>query len=169
MVLPVHPGSRMTSRRVSRRVAVAAACVGLVGCRAAVERVFTPPTVALRDVAVAGLGVGGASLTVTLALANPNPYPLAASGATYRLYAGDSTEVGRGAVQLPLRVGARDSTLVQLPVDVSWSGLGRAGRGALRGGAVDYRVVGEVMASTPLGDRAVPIDARGRFTAAGAR
>jgi LEA14-like dessication related protein len=144
-----------------------AAALALVGCRAGVDRVFTPPTVALRNVEVVGLGVSGASLSVTLALANPNPYPLSASGATYRLYAGDSTEVGRGTVTIPLRVGGNDSTLVQLPVDVSWSGLKRAGRGAVRGGVVDYRVVGEVLASTPLGDRAVPIDARGRFAAVG--
>jgi LEA14-like dessication related protein len=151
--------------RTALRTAALCAAATLVACRAAVDRVFTPPAVALRNVEVAGLGVTGASLTVTLSLANPNPYPLAASGASYRLFAGDSTEVGRGSVSTPIRVGGRDSTLVRLPVDVTWSGLGRAGRGALRGGTVDYRVLGEVIASTPLGDRTVPIDARGRFAA----
>lgn len=128
------------------------------------ERVFTPPTVALRGVAVTGIGIGGAALGVTLVISNPNPYPLAATRASYRLLAGgDSTEVGRGNATQPLSVGANDSATVTLPLDVSWSGLQRAGRGALRGGAVDYRVVGEVVADTPLGERPIPLDARGRF------
>ena len=156
----------MQNRTLARwRPGLGAALLVVGGCRAAVERVFTPPTAALRGVQVVGLGLEGASLAVTLSLANPNPYPLAASGATYRLLAADSIEVGRGSIATPLRVGGRDSTLVTLPVDVSWKGLRRAGRGAARGGAVDYRVLGEVLASTPLGDRAVPIDARGRFAA----
>lgn len=164
----MHTGApmRIHRPRVRRALLVtAAAAVAAGGCRAAVDRVFTPPTVALRGVEVVGLGLGGASLAVTLALANPNPYPLTASGASYRLLAGDSVEVGRGTITAPLRVAGRDSTAVRLPLDVSWNALGRVGRGALRGGDVDYRVLGEVVASTPLGDRAVPIDARGRFAA----
>jgi hypothetical protein len=135
------------------------------GCRAAAERVFTPPSAALRGVEVAGFGAGGAAL----AIANPNPYPLAASRASYRLLAADSTEVGTGSASEPVRVGARDSALVRLPLTVSWSALGRAGRGAARAGTAEYRIVGEVIADTPLGDRAIPIDARGRFTPIGAR
>jgi LEA14-like dessication related protein len=159
-----------TVRRATRRAlaALAAACA-VAGCRAAVDRVFTPPTAVLRGVAVQGFGIQGAELVVTVALANPNPYPLSATGATYQLFAADSIEVGRGSSTVPLRVGGRDSTLVQLPIAVTWSGLGRAGRVAARGGAVDYRVVGEVLATTPLGERAVPIDARGRFAALSAR
>lgn len=146
-----------------RHVAAIAVTIGAGGCRAAVERVFTPPAVALRGVDVVGLGVGGASLAVTLAVTNPNPYALAAAGASYTLLTGDSIEVGRGTTATPLRVAGNDSAMVRLPIDVSWSALSRAGRGAIRGGAVDYRILGEVIASTPLGERAVPIDARGRF------
>ena len=153
-----------TNVDVRRRVLLPAAVVLLAGgCRAAAERVFTPPAVALRGVELTGIGATGAALTVTLALANPNPYPLAATRASYRLLAGDSTEVGQGSAAAPLRVAARDSATVQLPLVVSWAALGRAGRGALRAGAVDYRVIGEVVADTPVGDRSVPIDARGRF------
>jgi LEA14-like dessication related protein len=151
--------------RAARLGAALVAVAGVAGCRAAVERVFTPPTVALRGVQVTGVGLEGAALGVTLAVANPNPYPLAASSASYRLLVGDSTEVGRGTAAQAMRVGGHDSSLVVLPVTVSWAGLGRAGRGALQGGTVDYRVVGEVVADTPIGARTIPIDARGRFAA----
>ena len=155
-----------THRRFSTLALALTLAAGSAGCRAVVERVFTPPTVALRNVALTGLGLGGATLGVTLSVANPNPYPLAAARATYRLLVGaDSVEVARGAATEPLEVAARDSTLITVPLDVSWTALGRAGRGAARGGAVDYRVVGEVVASTPLGERAFPVDTRGRFAA----
>ncbi len=159
----------MSTRLRTRLLIATGALLAAGGCRAAVERVFTPPTAALRGVEVVGVGVQGAAIAVTLALVNPNPFPLAASGASYRLLVGDSVEVGRGTTATALRVGGNDSTTIRLPVDVSWSGLGRAGRGALRGGTVDFRIIGEVIASTPLGDRAVPIDARGRFAALGPR
>jgi LEA14-like dessication related protein len=145
------------------RHAALAIVIVTAGCRAAVDRVFTQPTVALRGVAVTGVGLEGATLGVTLAVVNPNPFPLTASRASYRLLAGDSVEVGQGVATESLRVGGRDSALVVLPLDVTWAGVARAGRGALRGGTVEYRVLGEVVASTPLGDRAIPLDARGRF------
>lgn len=161
--------SRSGCRVLRRTVAWLAAASALGGCRAAVDRVFTPPTAVLRGVALQGFGIEGAELVVSVALANPNPYPLAASGATYQLFAADSIEVGRGSSTVPLRVAGRDSAVLQLPIAVTWSGLRRAGRVAARGGAIDYRVVGEVRATTPLGERAVPIDARGRFAALSAR
>jgi LEA14-like dessication related protein len=135
--------------------------------QAAVERVVSPPSAALRGVQVTGVGLNGATLAVTLALANPNPYPLTAARASYRLLSGDSTEVGRGTAAEPLRVAANDSAVVTLPLEVNWNAFGRVGRGAVRGGAVEYRILGEVVAATPIGERAVPLDARGRFAPLG--
>lgn len=155
---------RVTSKRVLRAATIGAAMI-LGGCRAALDRVFTAPTVALRGVELTGLGLQGASLDVTLSIVNPNPYPLSAARASYRLLVADSTELGRGSAATPLRVAGDDSALVRLPLDVQWSAVSRAGRRALRGGVVDYRVIGEVVANTPLGERAIPIDAGGRFSA----
>ena len=140
-------------------------CALLGGCREAARRVFTPPDVRFDGARIASLGLEGGTLDVSLMIANPNPYPLTATGASYRLLAGDSVEVGRGSTSHPVRVGARDSARVVLPVELSWRALERVGRGALRDGDVEYRVIGEIEGDTPVGRHTFPIDARGRARA----
>lgn len=140
----------------------ALAALTVAACQAAVDRAFQRPTVAFRGAAVRGLGPEGGVVDVRLLVRNPNPYPLSAERATYRLLTADSVEVGRGEATDSLRVPARDSAEIRLPVAVSWAALARAGAGALGTGAVDYRVVGEVRARTPVGSFPVPVDARGR-------
>jgi LEA14-like dessication related protein len=122
--------------------------------------------VAFRGAAVRSVGPGGGVVEVRLLVRNPNPYALRAERATYRLLAADSTEVGRGEATDSLSVPARDSAEVRLPVSVTWDALARAAAGALAAGTgqVEYRVLGEVRAATPVGSFPVPIDARGRAT-----
>jgi LEA14-like dessication related protein len=148
-----------------RPAALALAAFALAGCRAAVDRAFQRPTVAFRGAALRDVGPDGGVVDVRLLVRNPNPYALRAERATYRLLTADSVEVGRGEAADSLRVPARDSAEVRLPVTVAWEALARAGVGALAAGAargaVEYRVVGEVRASTPVGSFPVPIDARG--------
>ena len=155
--------------RVLVAAALAASAASTAACRGVVDRVFTPPDVAFRGVALRGLGPAGGSVDVILRIHNPNRYALTATRVSYRLLVADSVEVGRGTSTDTLRVGARDSAAVRLPLDVNWRGLRAAGRQAVRGGAVDYRVVGEVVAATPLGGHTFPLDARGRAAAITAR
>jgi len=137
----------------------------LAGCRDAAERVFRTPTVEFRGADVRSVGLGGGSLDVVLRLHNQNPYALTATGARYRLFAGDSVPIGQGSTGDTVRVSARDSADVRLPVELSWQALGRAASGAMRDGQIAYRVVGEVDVRTPVGTRTVPVDARGRARA----
>ncbi|HVE78374.1 MAG TPA: LEA type 2 family protein [Gemmatimonadaceae bacterium] len=138
------------------------ALLALGACREAAERVFQPPRAEFRGVRIGGIGVGGASLEVALAVRNPNAFRLTATGATYRLMVEDSVEVGRGATTDTFTVAARDSAMVRLPLDVEWNALRRAVRGAAGDGQVEYRIVGEIRADTPVGTYPVPLDARGR-------
>lgn len=137
----------------------------LTGCREAARRVFTEPGVRFEGARVGSLGLEGGTLEVSLMISNQNPYALTANGANYRLLAGDSVEVGRGSTAQQVTVGPRDSARVTLPVEVSWRGLERVGRTALRDGSVEYRVIGEIEGDTPIGSRTFPIDARGRAKA----
>lgn len=158
---PVSPRSRSV-----RLPALATAALALAGCRAVVDRAFQQPTVAFRGAAVRAVGPAGGMVDVRLLVRNPNPYALRAERATYRLLTADSVEVGRGTATDSLTVPAHDSAEVRLPVTVTWDALARAGAGALAAGAatglVEYRVVGEARAATPVGTFPVPIDARGR-------
>ena len=156
------------SRRAVRAAALPLLFVLAASCRDAVKRVFAQPTVAFRGVDVGTIGVTGGALDVVLLVANPNPYQLSARRVTYRLLAGDSTEVGRGATTQPVVVAAHDSALVHLPLDVTWRGLRDVGRRALADGTVSYRIVGEIEADTPVGAHTFPFDQRGRYAALGA-
>lgn len=147
---------------IALRVLSAALLIALASCREAVERVFTPPRATFQGVALRTVGLGGGSVDVLLRIHNPNPYALTATRASYRLLVADSVEVGHGTSLDTLRVGARDSAMVRLPLDVSWRGLQEAGRSAMRAGMVEYRIVGEIEAATPLGAHTFPLDARGR-------
>jgi LEA14-like dessication related protein len=149
-------------RMRATHLVVALAAILLAGCREAAERIFRPPEAELRGVRLRGFGAAGSSVEVTLAIRNPNGYRLTAMGASYRLLVSDSIEVGRGVTSDTATVGARDSTTVHLPVDVDWSGLQRALRGAAEDGQVQYRIVGEIRTETPLGTYDVPLNARGR-------
>lgn len=168
----VRDARRRAARRPTSLATLAAVVVAIVlaaaSCREAVDRVFARPTVALRGVSVGALGVTGGALDVVLNVTNPNPYQLSARRVSYRLMAGDSTEVGRGETTQPVAVAARDSALVRLPLDVSWRALRDVGRRALADGTVAYRVVGEIEADTPIGAHTFPFDERGRYAALGA-
>lgn len=139
--------------------------VACLACSGLAERAFTRPTIAVRGVKVRSVGLGGGSIDVTLAIANPNPYPLPVQRATYAFALADSTEIGRGESATAFTVPAHDSTVVQLPLNVSWQGLRAAGRDAARDGTVDYHLIGTVTLDTPVGDPNVPFTAAGRFTA----
>lgn len=153
---------RASLRRPTLALLAAGAAAGAFACQAAVDRAFQRPTVAFRGAAVRAVGPEGGVVDVRLLVRNPNPYPLSAERATYRLLAADSSEVGRGEATDSLRVPARDSAEVRLPVTVAWAALARAGAGALGTGEVAYRVEGEVRVRTPVGAYPVPIDAPGR-------
>ena len=157
----------MADRRRRPRLACAlgfalALLATATACREAVQRIFATPTVAVRGARLESLDLAGGRLLVALAIANPNPYSLTATGARYRVLAGDSTEIGRGESATGVTVGAHDSATVELPIDLRWDAVTRAGRTGARRGALDYRVLGTITASTPIGPHDFPLDGHGR-------
>lgn len=152
----------MLPRRLAHAVALAALAAA-PACSRIAERAFTQPTIGVRAVKLKSVGITGGSIAVALSIANPNPYPLPVHHAVYSFALADSTEVGRGESAAPFTVPAHDSTVVELPVDVSWQGLRAAARDAARDGTVDYLLRGSVTLDTPLGDPNVPFESTGRF------
>jgi hypothetical protein len=78
----------------------------------------------------------------------------------------DSAMVGTGAIDGGFQVASKDTTLVRLPVDFTYRGLGAAGTQLLRTGSVLYRVRGDVTVGTPVGNFTRPDDRTGRFSSA---
>ncbi len=152
---------------MNRRNAVAAfAALMLAGCASLGMGGFREPLVHFNDARIRGLGLSGGAVDVVLSVYNPNHFNLNASRLTYRLMVEDK-EVGTGALANAFRVGGGDSTLVSIPVDFTYAGLGSAGRKLLENGSINYRVIGDFTVGTPLGNFTRPYDQRGRFSSFG--
>jgi LEA14-like dessication related protein len=152
---------------VMHRVLTTTVAVGLIAlsaCSRIAERAFARPTISVRAVKLKSVGLTGGSIQVALVIANPNPYPLPVHRAVYSFALRDSTEVGRGESPAAFTVPAHDSTVVDLPIDVSWQGLRAAARDAAGDGTVDYILKGSITLETPLGNPNVPFQEAGRFT-----
>jgi LEA14-like dessication related protein len=157
---------RVGSATVVSRAAIAGIAVVatlLSGCREVSRDVYRPPTVALRNVRVDGVGLTGGSLRVALLVRNPNFYPLSTARMRYQLLVGDSVVIASGVDSTQRRVASHDSTVVELPVQVSWQGLSTAGRTIAASGLVPYQLVGVITLDTPVGTHDIPVNQRGRF------
>ena len=152
----------MITRRAMIVVATAAATM-LAGCSAMKRRLYRPPTIALRNVAVDGVGLTGGSLRVALLVRNPNFYSLSTAGMRYQLLVGDSITIAAGLDSTHRSVAANDSVIVELPVHVSWQGISAAGRAIAATGLVPYQIVGSITLATPLGTHDIPVNQRGNF------
>lgn len=146
-----------------KKLAVIALALAAAGCSALGRQAFQNPVVNLRDVRVQGLGISGGQLEVQLSVYNPNSYRLDASRLTYRVFVGDSVGLANGAVETRATVQAGDSTIVNVPVSFTYSGLGAAASQLFRTGSVNYRVAGDVTVGSVVGNFTVPYSATGRF------
>ena len=145
---------------------VAAAAIAVSGCQSLGRAVFEEPVVSFKDVRINGLGLQGGSLDVMLSVYNPNRFKLDATRLTYRLMI-DSTQFGVGAIDSKFTVQEGDSATVTLPITFNYAGIGAAGRQLLQSGTVNYRVMGDVTVSTPLGNFTRPYDRTGSFSSFG--
>jgi LEA14-like dessication related protein len=151
---------------VMRRLGVVAVLVFVAaasGCATLVRAAFKEPYVALRDVRVTGLGIEGGSLNVTLAVYNPNDFALETVKLTYQVLV-DSTVLGGGETPRRYAMPQGDTTLVQMPVDFTYRGVGRAVQALFLRGTIPYRVRGELGVQTPLGTFTRPYDRTGSFS-----
>jgi LEA14-like dessication related protein len=144
-------------------VVVGAAVAVTTACATLGRAAFVQPVVSLRDVRVVGLGITGGNLDVVLSVYNPNGYRLDATKLRYRVQV-DSTQVGIGEIDNRFTVNDKDSTIVRIPVQFTYAGLGAAGRSIMNTGALNYRVTGEVTVGTAFGDHTVPFSQTGRYS-----
>jgi LEA14-like dessication related protein len=144
-----------------------AALVATAGCSMLGARNFQQPIVHLQDVRVNGLGLTGGNLDVKLSVYNPNGFKLDATSMTYNLFVGDSVQMAQGTLDNRFTVNSNDSSVVTIPVNFTYSGIGAAGRQLLNTGGVNYRVAGDVVIGTVVGNFTVPYSSTGRFNALG--
>src|SRR5947208_167158 len=146
---------------------VAAAVMAIAGCSALGKQAFQQPIVHLQDVRVNGLGLNGGNLDVKLSVYNPNGYRMDATRMSYNVLVGDSVRFAQGTVDNRFTVNGNDSSVVTIPVNFTYAGIGAAGRQLLNTGGVNYRVSGDVTVGTVVGNFSVPYSSTGRFNALG--
>jgi LEA14-like dessication related protein len=153
----------------ARGVLLGALAIGVAGCASlGMLGGFKQPIVNFRNVEIKGLGLTGGSMDIVLSVYNPNSYKLEGTRLTYKLLAGDSVSVGQGALDSRFTVQDNDSTIVRIPMDFTYTGIGAVGRQILNTGTVNYRVLGDITVNGPGGTNyTVPYDRTGRFTALG--
>ena len=144
-------------------VAAAVALTAVGGCSSLAGKTFAEPQVTLKDVKLTGVGLTGGSLDVVLNVYNPNNFRLDASRLTYNVMM-DTLRFATGSIDQLTTVQSKDSTAVRIPVNFTYNGLGEAGRQILNTGSVNYRVLGDLVVATPLGNFTVPYDRTGRFS-----
>jgi LEA14-like dessication related protein len=153
-----------------RKLALACLAVvtmlGATGCASLGRNAFAEPVVTLRDVKLQGIGMTGGSFDVMLSVYNPNGYRLDASQLNYNLFV-DSVRFANGTLNQRFTVQEKDSTIVTVPINFTYAGVGEAGRQLLNTGSVNYRVNGDVTVATPVGSFKVPYDRTGRFSTLG--
>jgi LEA14-like dessication related protein len=135
----------------------------LAGCASLGHGSFKEPIVTVKDARVTGLGVAGGSLEVVLNVYNPNKYRLDGTRLTYKLMI-DSVTFGTGQTSRNFTVSEKDSSEVRLPLQFSYLGVGEAGRQLMQTGTVNYRVLGDLTITTPVGSFTRPYDQTGRFS-----
>jgi LEA14-like dessication related protein len=147
--------------------AVSAAIAVTAGCSALGRQAFQQPIVRLQDVRVNGMGLTGGNLDVKLSVYNPNGYRMDATRMSYNVVVGDSVKFATGTVDSRFTVNGNDSSVVTIPVNFTYAGIGAAGRQVLNTGGVNYRVNGDVTVGTVVGHFTVPYTSTGRFNALG--
>ena len=128
---------------------------------------FKEPIVTFKDLRVRGLGLTGGSLDAYLNVYNPNGFRLDATRLSYTVTVGDNAQVGTGVLDSRFTVQNNDSTMVRIPIDFTYAGIGAAARQMMQSGSVPYNVAGDVSVATPVGNFTVPYSGTGRFSAFG--
>jgi LEA14-like dessication related protein len=144
-------------------VAAVAAIGGGAACAGVGLGGFEEPVVTVSNVRVNGLGLNGGSVDIMLNVYNPNNFRLDGTELTYQLWV-DTIPFGGGTTRENFVVAGDDSTIVTLPLDFTWSGVGSVGRAVLNTGTVPYRVAGNLRVSSAVGAVTVPYDRTGRFS-----
>ena len=133
--------------------------VGLaLGLLAACGAGLKPPDVELVGVRLSGLGLQGAMLQARVSVFNPNRFALEASRVSFDLALLDApgaaernwVEVASGVLHEGLRVGSRDTLVLEVPIELRYRDIGSALLAVLLAGDLDYRLSGEVVVVRPV-------------------
>jgi LEA14-like dessication related protein len=133
----------------------------VVGCATLGQALrFQEPDIKLQEIRVTGLGLTGGTLDLALDVFNPNDYRLR----TTRLELGidlEDVHFGDALIETPLELPSQQHSLVTVPVQFEWAGVGAGARALLSRQAIRFGLTGVASLGTPVGDRRVQVHGSG--------
>jgi LEA14-like dessication related protein len=122
---------------------------------------FEQPDIMLQEITVTGLGLTGGTLDLAFDVYNPNQYRLRSTRLEVGLQLA-GTDFGEALIDKPLDLSPQNHSRVVMPVRFAWAGVGAAARSLLQSQELPYGITGAVILDTPLGERRVQLQDKGK-------
>ncbi|RVU86258.1 hypothetical protein EOL70_02065 [Leucothrix sargassi] len=106
-----------------------------------IKGIAEPPQVSVKDVQFERLNWQGGDANFTINIFNPNSYPLPLTGFDYALRI-NNIEVANGQREQSLRIPAKQTQQVQVPLKVSFVNIARMLPGLFGQGTMQYQLAG---------------------------
>jgi LEA14-like dessication related protein len=141
---------------------------------AACSGAYRQPEIEFEGVRVGGIGLRGGTLYAQIMVRNPNRFDLETRSLSYDLEVAHPTRAGewvsftQGSIDEAVRVAARGSTILEVPIAFQYDDMGGALRSLLETGSFAYRVSGSVRLAEPIG-RTFPYRRQGTVSMSGVR
>ncbi len=132
-----------------------------VSCATLRSLAFTEPDVQLQEITIVGLGLTGGTFDLAFDVYNPNDYRIRST----RLEVGidlEGTHFGDAVLERPLDLSPTNHSRVVVPVRFEWAGVGAGAKALLTHQTLGYGITGRVFLDTPLGDRTVTLQGKGK-------
>ncbi|HEX2210954.1 MAG TPA: LEA type 2 family protein [Longimicrobium sp.] len=139
---------------------------------------FRKPEIELEGISLGSVGLNGGTINVNVRVQNPNPVGFRAETINYELFLRtprDSADeqgwerLTSGTHEEDIVIGARETRVVQIPVEFRLSELGPVASSVLRTGRFNYRVTGTVQVRAAGSRRTVPFRKTGSMSLLGGR
>jgi LEA14-like dessication related protein len=131
-----------------------------VSCSLFRQLSFEEPSVRLTRLEITDIDLSGVSVNLWLEVFNPNGYDIRTTWIEAELDI-EGTDFGQATHAESVILIAADNTIVTIPADFTWEGIGVGARALLQRGSVNYDLKTRLKVKTSLGNHTVTIGNRG--------
>jgi LEA14-like dessication related protein len=121
---------------------------------------FERPTVELEAIEITWIDLSGGSLVLVLDVFNPNDFDIRTTRVEASLDL-EETDFGKAILEGDETLLAGSHTLVEVPAEFTWEGVGAGARALLQRGTVRYDLESRLRIETSVGGRTVTLRHRG--------
>ncbi|MEE9132426.1 MAG: LEA type 2 family protein [Gemmatimonadota bacterium] len=154
-IVRASPGPRTSGLAVALLATLSASCAVFKQLH------FEQPTVKLDAVEITGLDLSGVSFILWLDVYNPNDYEIRATRVEAELDL-EQTRFGTALLEESVEIAPTSHTLVKIPAQFTWEGVGAGVRALIGRGSVNYELDTKLRVKTSLGGRTLSFKSRGK-------